>query len=483
MRALYRSGRHRFVTCPRLGPVLKCQNVGVKRWLPWLVLPTAACMGVWTSRSTTSTMFLDTDTAVLLEAVRQRSDPWSWFAGDWPLGNHFYRPVSTLSFEFDERLHSGSGIGFGTTQALLPCLCVFLLFWFVREMTGRPWMAGLSSFLFGAWTAGWPVADLVSPACWVMAALCWIGPLRNGKAGFAASLVASTGLVFLATLWRPVEPFDSRIVAWLPGRTASVMTVFALLAMAAWSRFNRVAHDPQPGVPAPTDLPTTRGTEQVTSGSRSTAWVWAILALVAVALALGSYEQAVMLPAVLVLVSLWHRQRGRRVDWVWHVGPWAVLVGYLVLRASVLPAGVSNYQDQQLRTGPGVALALADYALPLWNWGRSVLSSFTDLAIMLFAPFWISVALVIGNVASWIVAKRWDAAAALAPWAMSVVAFLPMAWLHTFGHYHFWPSALRAVYACGLTGLVAKAVVSAVSLRERQAPQRQSPAPGSLPRP
>jgi hypothetical protein len=66
---------------------------------------------------------------------------------------------------------------------------------------------------------------------------------------------------------------------------------------------------------------------------------------------------------------------------------------------------------------------------------------------------------------------------------LSLAAFLPMAWLKPFGHYHYLPSALRAPFVVLMFVAVFRLVASAVSLPELRAPERRGPAPGSLLRP
>jgi hypothetical protein len=70
----------------------------------------------------------------------------------------------------------------------------------------------------------------------------------------------------------------------------------------------------------------------------------------------------------------------------------------------------------------------------------------------------------------------------LTAWAISIFAFLPMAWVQHFDHYHYWPMAMRAVFLTLLLPPIGRAVITAVSPRAELAPPRSHPAPGSLPR-
>ena len=91
---------------------------------------------------------------------------------------------------------------------------------------------------------------------------------------------------------------------WLPGRTASVMTLFCLVAMSAYARFERFsARAADPPRPTPDDVPKSKTAVVVDLPVRSR-WVWFGVSVFAVTLALGSYEQAIMLPALLVATAM-----------------------------------------------------------------------------------------------------------------------------------------------------------------------------------
>lgn len=432
-------------------------------------------------------MLEDSDTKVLLAAIRERQDPLAWFVGDWPLENHFYRPISTLTFEMDNALWGANAAGYGLTNVLLCMASILLLFWFLRELTDRPWVATLGAGLFALWHGVG-----LGPLAWIPVGMAWLAlagsllPKRRWWLGAAAFLTwgfVATEVVGQYDLW-------SRMIGWLPGRTASTMTVFALLAMAAYARYERVsAKRIAASEPTPLDPPATKGTALAGRAPRA-AWLWAVLAVLAGALALGSYEQAVMLPAALLVVAVAMRWQRYRVRWGWHVVFWALLGGYLAARWAFLPTETSGYQDQQLRFGPGVWLSLGDYAMPelatFWQAWRvmdlpGLLAEIGLAGLLISLPYKATISFM-GNVVAYVQARR-DLVLALTGWLLSVVAFLPMAWLKHFDHYHYWPMAMRAMFAAVMVGVAAQLTVSAVSLPPQQAPQRPDPAPGSLPRP
>lgn len=427
----------------------------------------------------------DTDTAVLLRALDARHDLLSWFRTDWPLQNHFYRPVSTLVFEFDRAVHRDSAAGFGLTNALLACGCTLLLFWLVREAVRSPWIAGVSSALFGLWTLDSAALSPLTPVAWAAAGVCLLGVFRGGRTKIPVCLGAAGTLVFLSTLTAPVSPIDDRVLAWIPGRTASTMALFALAAMAAHARFDRLTATSDPKPATSTDVPATRGTETVTARQKRSAWVWTTFAALGTVGALLSYEQAVMVPAALLGLSVITALEGRRpVKWP-HGLYWALLVAYLAVRWAVVPHGVSGYQQQQFRDGPGVLLVLMDYALPAWNWLATCgVTLSVGFEVLLTDVPWRFAALAGSNLAAWkTVARHRSWPIVLGSMSLALIAFLPMAWLQPFGHYHYWPSAFRSVLACSLAAVAVRAALSAVSPPAVPAPIRPRPAPGSLPRP
>jgi hypothetical protein len=271
-------------------------------------------------------------------------------------------------------------------------------------------------------------------------------------------------------------------IGWLPGRTATVMTVFALASMACYARYERLGAPRAERPITALDLPATRTSIARQSTSRW-GWLWAVGGFLCAALALGAYEQAVMVPAALLAVAVVMRCSGYRVRWGWQGAIWSLLAGYLAVRHFSIPAGVSGYQAQQYRHGPGVMISLLDYAFPALNTLSGFIATLdqgwfllTNSGIYLFALGFTA------NVSAFYQARRrwvW----ALAGYGMSLIAFLPMAWLKQFPHYSYWPLALRSVFTVTLFLVAGELTVSAWSPLARQAPKRLDPAPGSLPHP
>lgn len=455
------------------------------KWGQGLALVILFCIPIWMARSENPSLLEDSDTKVLLHHIRERQDPLSWFTGDWPLGNHFYRPVSTLSFELDHALYGSQAAGYGQTNALIAIACVLLLFWLLREMTDRIEVALPGAVLFVLWNtdSATRLSTLVGWIGWG-ALLLMLLPGRRWK----TVAIAGLATLFLAHEISGIMPLQFRMIEWLPGRTASVMTLFALLSLAAYARYERqsASMDPKPA-PGALDPPATKGTALRGAVSRWS-WVWAAVSALGLALALGSYEQAVIVPALLFGVALYLRLNRYRVRWAWHGAFWALLVGYLALRHQLVPSDVSGYQAQQFRSGAGVWQSIIGYAVPAapssWNTFVSfdipILFDAGGVVGLLYNFPYTSILNLLTNYAA-VMASWPDWRLPLATWTMSTIAFLPMAWLKHFDHYHYLPMAMRAAFVAALAGVVVKALVSAASRPAIPAPPRLDPAPGSLP--
>lgn len=453
----------------------------MKRWRLALLLAILACVPVLVRHSFDPGLLLDSDTQQMISVIRQRQSPLSWFAGDWPLANHFYRPLPTLSFELDDFLYGDRAAGYGWTNAILAALSVLALFWFLRELIDSPPFAVAGAALFAVWTVDW--GPTLALWCYLAApAIVVIGFFRHGLGGRFYLPTAFT-LVFLGTQVAGEHPLAYRIVEWLPGRTASLMTVFVLISMAAYARYERTTAPREFPPPTALDPPTATRSSDSTAIRPFHAWRWIALAVVALVAALASYEQAVMLPACLLVLAVYFRLSGRSPRWRIHVGFWVILIAYLVFRHFVIPPGVSRYQNQQVRFGPQAWIDLLDYGLPnvgqLWfiipGLSGGVL---TLLATSVSGPI---MAAISTATTFFTVGRHWRLV--LTGLALSTIAFLPMAFLKFFAHYHDWPMALRTVFVVGLVRVAWDWVSIAACLPSRQAPPRLEPAPGSLPRP
>ncbi|MDR3691915.1 MAG: hypothetical protein P4L46_21220 [Fimbriimonas sp.] len=455
----------------------------MRRWIGAFVAVVLACIPILLARSASPSLLADTDTSVLLGAIRDRHAPLSWFITDWPLKNHFYRPVSTLAFEIDNLLYRNHAAGYGLTNALLCVACVLMLFWFLRELTDSPAISGSAAALFALQHTGLQNYAM-APIYYLAIVTAVIGVIRHGvsiRHWAPACLVLLFSMSELAGMDSlSAGSIGSGTIGWLPGRTATVMTMFALAAMALYARYERSSGQMFIKPPCALDMPATKSKAFSNDAPRA-AIALPFLSLGCVALAFGAYEQAVMLPAIMLAIAVTMHFRGYRVRWGWQAGFWLILVGYLLLRKAVIPPGASGYQLQQFRKGPGVAISLFNYGLPFVNSIKGFLSDIESGFIIFVTPapysFFLSVS---ANLTTFYQARRrWILA--LAGYGMSIIAFLPMAWVKQFAHYNYWPMALRTLLTVTILWIGLDLIVIAWSPRSRQAPPRLDPAPGSLP--
>jgi hypothetical protein len=460
----------------------------VKRWGGAFLVAFLAALPILFAWNKSAALLEDSDTKGILAAIRLAHDPLKWFRGDWPIANHFYRPISSLIFEFDNAVWGSNAAGYGLTNAFLCFACVLLLFWALREVTDRPRPSAAGAALFAIWHLG-PSSPVGSISVWV-GRLAWltlfVGVWRHRK-DWKSYLPAFFILLTLSNEILPIRPLAYRMIDWIPGRTASTMTVFALVAIAAYARYERLRRAPaEAAAITPETPPATRSTQAPQAGKQAIAWPWAFVAFLGTVLAIGSYEQGVMVPPVLLVVALAFRVTGARPHWALHAAFFSLIPLYMGLRWGLLPHTVSSYQHQQYSSTRTAFWAEMEYVFPplaklfslaaiLGN-GPLILLSFDSSGP--YAPF--ADTLIYAN--GYFQARK-EAALVLFGWVGASVAFLPMAWFKLFEHYHYWPMALRSAFVVVL-GLVAiRQMAIAWCPPGQPAPLRQHPAPGSLPRP
>lgn len=452
----------------------------MKRWAGALGVVILVCLRILMVRASGAALLQDTDTNVLVHTIQARNAPFSWFTGDWPLQNHFYRPVSTLAFEMDLRLYGHQAWGYGLTNALLCVLCTLLLLWYLRELTDKPLLAGSATVLFGLWQTG--DLGLVTLVAQLFVWAVFVGGIVRHRLKVSLWLPAALVASELLTQIVMAEPIGSTTLDWLPGRTATVMTVFALAASAAYARYERTSAERKVADPTPTDPPATRSSTAPKARGAKVPWLWVGFAVVCMLFAFASYEQAVMLPAIMLATAVTMRWQGYRVRWGWQAAFWTVLVAYLALRHAIVPSDASKYQLQQFRNGPGVWLSIANYLFPSLFSLPSIPGWLESMPVILITPEpWRVLWGFFADITTAVKARK-HLTFIVAGWGMAAIAYLPMAWLKQFGHYHYWPLALKSLFVATLGWLAWDLAVTAWSPQTRQAPPRRDPAPGSLPR-
>jgi hypothetical protein len=400
----------------------------------------------------------------MLDAVKQHG-ALRWLFGDWLLENGFYRPVSSLSVALDYALYGEAGWGFRLTNWLLMILTVLGAWALVRayaRLAGTPyaeWLAlgvgvalslqqiGLTSVV-AKWSAWWFVGAVVGIVASgkVLPPSLRFPPLREGNRVGAGSPLRreesqigavppagrgnlKEGVQVILALGALFWGFDrllateyTRLIPWVPSRTALLGTMFGVWAMYALLR-----------------------------GATERRWGWLALGGGLYLLALGSYEQPITLVALVGALAFWRRR-----DWGgWGARAFAVAAACAVLvfalRFALLPAEPTTYQRQQLRSslsGP-VFTYLTELLPPVgqWQYWRAVGAHLEVLLVDKAGwDHMVGTLLYLGVlVAVW----RWRGLLGGA-WLWHALAFLPMAFLHFFEHYMYLPQLGKTLFDVGL---------------------------------
>lgn len=463
---------------PRHNDEVKSRTIG-------LLLVCLVCLPLLVLHANGGDLLKDSDTAFLIMKLNQYHDPIRWFFHDWPLENHFYRPISTLFFEFDNHFFPGNGSAFGFTNAAICALATFALYWFLVELKRSIPIAVFGAWLFSFWTlGGWFLGfwlpDVISYLPWLGLIAITIRTLISKQFSWSSLLVALAGFFVWNQLTFIQPKLSAQTLYWLPGRTATSMTIFVLIALASYVRFERLgaANRPAPQS-SPLDPPATRTSNQ--DPEPKNVWGWFALSLVSTALAMAAYEQAVMVPAMIFFAGAWLRVSGKQTRFGLQVFFWGILVAYIVYRVQIIPPTASGYQKQQFRMGEGLWLDILNYIYPGFLGLRvSLGSAASGLLILMTDSFWGPFGSFVSNTSTWIaIRKSWKKPAIAL--ALAVFAYLPMAFLKQFGHYHYLPAAMLTLYVISLFEAYWPALVRAVSPPALQAPARMDRAPGSLP--
>jgi hypothetical protein len=248
-----------------------------------------------------------------------------------------------------------------------------------------------------------------------------VPPAGRGNLKEGVQVILALGALF----WgfdRLLATEYTRLITWVPSRTALLGTVFSVWAMYA-----------------------------LLQGATGRRWGWLVLGGGLYLLALGSYEQPITLVAVVGALAFWQRR-----DW----GGWgarafavAVLCAVLIvaLRFALIPAEPTTYQRQQLRSslsGP-IATYLTELLPPAgqWQYWRAVGAQLEVLLVD--KTGWdhlVGTLLYLGVLAA---VLRWRGLLGGA-WLWHALAFLPMAFLHFFEHYMYLPQLGKTLFDVGL---------------------------------
>jgi hypothetical protein len=366
--------------------------------------------------------FENLDTRVILQRLQQPHSVGQWFVGDWVLGNGFYRPLPSVLYRLDYWLWGDNLLRWKWTNGLLATAAALALVGCVYTLTERQRVALLVGLAFTLWQTGFAPPIPLWVGFGLLAAGIvwgyWQGDWWRGTVwgALAFALVVEWG--FIGNL--PdihTQSFAYRAMGWIPGRTATLMTLFALLVLwgaAGYARTGRAR--------------------------------WAALALGGFVGAMLSYEQFVALP-VLIALAVWAVRPPRALA----IRAGAVCLACLLLLAPYaafyrahIPTQTQYHQQRIKRQKTLPMTTLHWLAPPTPEAWLQVDLSLTAPFNLLFSRFWLAQ---VGLVA-YLVALRYGLRARYGwlGWLGSLLAYAPAAPLLPLMHYYYLPAALRALW-------------------------------------
>lgn len=450
-----------------------------KKWIGYALLILCLSLVCWVFQGRDAFALRDTDTQSIIAGLNHHPGLGYWWHHDWPLGNHFYRPLSTLLFQFDLGLHAQNDLAWIQTNALLVALAVASFGWFVAELSDSISFSFLCTALFVTWIIG--LGANLTPLFWIVALCVFaVGLGRHGLSG-RLYLPAVFVWIWVAYECQGIADLFFRSEGWIPGRTATSMTTLAFVSMAAFTRYCRLGpmKNSEP-VSTALDLPATKSSVEADNLSPKGRIWWLLLALIALAGALACYEQAVMVPALLGMIALYWHFRHRIMNWATAIPVVGILAAYIAAHLAFVPHEASTYYNWQKQPATMAVRSLQRYFLfPITQFEKLRVVASGGILVWLFIDPWIAAMNFAASITAAWQAQRKGLLCGFG-WLGSTLAFLPMAFYKDFSHYHFWPMAIRTIWVVGLGSVAVELTVIAASPRACQSPLRPHPAPGSL---
>ncbi|MCS7272953.1 MAG: hypothetical protein NZ550_02255 [Fimbriimonadales bacterium] len=406
----------------------------VRRWIVGLGLLLAlnlVAVGRWHFDDGLYESFENHDTRTILKRLQQPHSVWEWFVGDWVLGNGFYRPLPSVLYQLDYWLWGDHLLRWKLTNGVLAVLNALLVVALGYVLAQRRDFALTVGLIFTLWQTGFlpPLPPWLS---WVALAggIVWgwyTGNWRRGALVGAFALAALVELRFIPNLADlHQQSFAYRAVGWIPGRTATLMTAFVLVALIGTGLLAR------------------------TGKAR-----WGALGLLGCIGALLSYEQAIVVPVLMALVG-WVCRSGDAVSEA--PGrlrlPWRalalsglcllLLVPYALFYRTHIPSGTDYHQQRfkRLRTLPIAALNWLVPPAPEVVLQIGLVR--TAPLTLAFPSFWAAQLAAIAYLAA--LREGLRRREALLGWLGSVIAYAPLMPVLPLMHYYYLPAALRALW-------------------------------------
>lgn len=378
--------------------------------------------------------FENRDTRTIVARLEKPHPVWQWFTGDWVLGNGFYRPLPSLLYELDHALWGHGYLAYKWTNGVLAVLRAWLVVWLVWELARQRAVAWGTGLLFSLWQTGF----LVGVPAWLgwlalMVGLLW-GGWRSGDWRKGLTLGALGAVVLWEFGFIPnlpdlhVAPFAYRAMGWIPGRTATLMTLFALISLSGYCRYCRTGH-----------------------------LGWAVASLVGFMGALGSHEGAVALPGLMALCG-WaiSRNGGRFQGWVIATA-FGLLVLHLLFYRFSIPTD-TEYHRQRLKRFKNLSDTWMGWLCPPAPRLLVQVQILLDAPLALFLPiFWSALVATGVYLLALVYSWRRDRVA-LVGWLGSLMAYIPLSPVIPLMHYYYMPSVFRALWVVSLMALLVGAI-------------------------